>query len=390
MEQAYWWEQVGPRSFFLEVFHGLRSASVIVWFPAHATEDILVPLDEYAPSLAGRIHHIDASEDGTPENLVRNEFPDANPSDNLFPVVGSAPNLLVVRNVRKESWPAWRRFIDDYHWYISDARLHIADASRFLVLAQAIDAEQAPSRVVTVKHLRYQGYVSLSDTERYCQRLLAGRCWSPIERQVAASIIAHLALWDKDIAERLCGRPLSDILDPLKFLQRLAVARKWRSDQPSGWHNGTQHEVESQNFISSAFLALCEDWAEIKQRIWHAQLKVLFPFIEHQRNIFIDMVRQHLSFVPPQTGFAEMEFLALHRLIKNHLPKGSEESYSVFLQIAAAFGNVRNRLAHRSPAPADALQVMFGAIESMNGMLKHGFSAALAGTRYRTAKTEAS
>ena len=389
MEQAYWWEQVGPRRFYLEVFRALKSGSVIVWFPAHATEDILVPLDEFAPSLAGKIYHIDANEEGTPENLVRKEIPGVGPSESPFAALGGGRDLVVVRSVRQQTWPAWRRFMDDYHWYVAGARLRIADVSRFLVVARAINPEQAPPRVVTIKHVRYQGYVSLSDTERYCQRLLAGSGQSIIERQVSASVIAHVALWDKDIAERLCGRVLSDILNPIDFLQRLAVARKWRSDQPSGWCSGTEHEVEDENCVSSAFLVSCEEYAEVKQRIWRAQLKVLFPFIEQQRNIFIDLVRQHLTFVPPQTQFAEMEFLALQHLIRNHLPQGAEDTYSVFLQIASAFGEVRNYLAHRKPAPEEALHLLFGAVETMNGLVKHGFSALANMSRPRAARVEA-
>jgi hypothetical protein len=121
-------------------------------------------------------------------------------------------------------------------------------------------------------------------------------------------------------------------------------------------------------------LALKEEADAINLRIWKAQLKILFPFIEHRRNTFIDLIRKHLSFVPSQSNLADMEFAKIGHHIERHIPAGQQEAYGVFLQIASAFGDVRNDLAHRTPASAESLQAMFGASESMDNLLKYGFS----------------
>jgi hypothetical protein len=65
---------------------------------------------------------------------------------------------------------------------------------------------------------------------------------------------------------------------------------------------------------------------EINRRIWRAQLKVHFPFIEQQRNGFIDLIRRYLSFVPNEAD--------LGYLIKNHLPRGTEDVHDVFPRIS--------------------------------------------------------
>jgi hypothetical protein len=377
MGQAYWWEQVGPRRFYLEVFQALKLNSVVAWFPAHTTENILVSLDEYWPSLAATIHHLDADEDETPENLIRDELPQAIGVENLFSLLCGVRDLLVVKHVSKEAWPGWSRFIDGYHRHVSAGKLRVADVSRFLVLATAVKAELARSGVVTVKHFPYEGFISLSDTERYCQRMLAGNGQSLVQRQVAASVIAHLALWDKEIADRLCEKPLSDILAPTRVLRSVALARKWKPESEIGWHAGTENEIDDEKCCSSALLALRGDGNELNQRIWRAQLKVLFPFIEQRRNLFIDIVRDYFPFLPPEINLADTEFAKLGHHIRENTPIGEQERYGVFLQIVNAFGTVRNELAHRSPASAESLQAMFGAVESMDNLVKYGFSPQL-------------
>lgn len=197
MAQASWWEQVGPRKFYLDVARALKTTSVVVWFPAYATENILIPIDEYWPAIAESIYYLDASEAGTPEALLQNEVPSATELDNLFSLLGQTRSLFVVKNVQKATWPAWCRLVDGYHRHVSAAKLSAVSASRFLVLAKAIELEFARSSVVTIRHFRYQGTVSLADMESYCNRLMVGNGRPSIERQVAASIIAHLALWDK-------------------------------------------------------------------------------------------------------------------------------------------------------------------------------------------------
>jgi hypothetical protein len=324
--------------------------------------------------LAETIHHLDAAEQETPESLIRNELPQAMGVENLFSLLAGARDLLVVKHVRKETWPGWSKFIDAYHRHVSAAKLRVVDVSRFLVLATAVEAELARSSVVTVRHLRYQGFISIADTERYCQRLLASNGHSLIEQQVAASIVAHIALWDMEIADRLCDKALSDILAPTKLLQGLAQARKWKPESEIGWHTGTENEIDDEKCPSSVLLALRSDLIELNQRIWRAQLKVLFPFIEQRRNLFIDIVRRHVSFLPPQINLADTEFAKLGHYIRENMPLGEQERYGVFQQIASAFGTVRNELAHRSPASAESLQAMFGAADSIDSLLKYGFS----------------
>jgi len=373
MEQTYWWEQVGPRRFYIEVVRTLKSASVVVWFPQHATEDILVPLDEGLNDLPDEIRHVDASEEETPENLVRRELPSTD--EGLFKMLSDAKTVLIVRKTRSGSWLGWKKLLEDYHRYLATHRLKIGDVSRFLVIAEAPESEQGPSYTVALKYIYYKGYVTISDTERYCQQLLAGTSRSTIERLLSASIIANVALWDKGIAARLCGKSVADILDPIDILRRLALERKWKPEQACAWHNGIENNVDGERCSNSAWLALHGESSEIKQRIWRAQLKVLFPFIEQQRNMFIDLIRRDLPFVSSEADLGDMEFLRLRHLIKDHLPKGAEDAYDVFLQIPDAFGDVRNCLAHREPAPADKLQAMFGALESLTGLWKYGFSA---------------
>jgi hypothetical protein len=365
-----WWEQVGPRQFFTGVLQSLKSTSVVVWFPAHTAESIMTPLADYVPLLADELVFIDAGEGGSPEQQVGEELEKAGENELLPARLARVRLMVAVRNVRRETWPEWRQLLNAYHRYLEGEKLLAAGATRFLIVARATEND-ASRTSVAVKHLRYDGWVSLSDTERYCDRLLAGDVRPAIEREVLAAVIARLALWDKGIADVLCTKTLADVLSPEKALKPLATDRKWRQHTAASWESGCSNRVDGKECLNSVFLYASGQMEEIENRIWRALLKVLFPYIEEQRNRFIKLVRD-LKFIAAETDFDEMEFKAIRRHLLDHIPRNKADEFSIYLDIAFAFGVVRNDLAHRRVASAETLNAMFRAAAAMDELDRNG------------------
>ncbi len=365
MDQV-WWEQVGPRRFCTEVVRYLRNTSVAACFSQFATENLLEGID----GLIGKTAcFIDADHHANPADLVKAELGDSDSTD-VISALADREGIVVVNNVRHANWAPWCTFVEDYHRGLNSQKRAPSSCPRFLLIAKGISEEVLRPVGVDLKIVLFKNRITCLDTEQYCAVALSGKAITQIEQRARAAIVAELALWDKALADRLCGKDLSELMNPISLLSGYAEQRKLTATG-STWHLGTWDIVGSDRVDSALVLALRQDLRTIENRIWRAQLRVFLPYIEERRCEFVDVIREQLS-LPAETNLNECEFMKLRHLLGNHLKNEDFHTGQLYLDIAEAFGKVRNELAHRRPATASFLDRMFQASSRLDDLKTNG------------------
>ena len=100
---------------------------------------------------------------------------------------------------------------------------------------------------------------------------------------LAEALAVELGGWRLDLAAAIASAPHEQILDPISILE--------------GWKNpgGVKSDyLDGENTFCSGVLYKNGDTAEIYQRIWRAQLKSLYPWIEEIRQQVISKHRRRL------------------------------------------------------------------------------------------------
>jgi hypothetical protein len=189
---------------------------------------------------------------------------------------------------------------------------------------------------------RYEGVADPLDALIYASLTYSRSNVASIERDVAISVIAGIALWDPYVTDRLVGEALEIILNPSEVLSEIAHERSW--DGSPSWASGSCGRFGETELIHSAIL--CPRSKELESRIWSAEVGVVFPRIEVLRRKFVDRYAK-LFRLPFVTHFGEVindvRDLEIGQ-VKEQLQRicSAAEDRQSIEQIT----RVRNRLAH--------------------------------------------
>lgn len=158
---------------------------------------------------------------------------------------------------------------------------------------------------------------------------------------LAAALAVELGAWRLDLAAAIAAAPAEDLLDPLTFLET--------------WRNATQAEedfIDGVKATCSVALLECGELSELRQRVWRAQLRALFPWIEelrqkvivrHSRQLIVDQQQRAMG----ARTLEDIEFGAIEYQLRSKVPP-------VEADLLRALARLRNDLAHHKPvAPAD-------------------------------------
>ncbi|MGI5861121.1 MAG: hypothetical protein ACOX6T_03580 [Myxococcales bacterium] len=128
-----------------------------------------------------------------------------------------------------------------------------------------------------------------------------------VEERLRLAIAVELAGWDLELARQLAERSLAELLRPTRILQEEARARGWRRPGTRDrWAVGWSDQWRGSPFDHPAALALEEREQEITQRVWNAELTVLFPLIEERRCALLPQLRPFLR-APIETPTGRIE-----------------------------------------------------------------------------------
>ncbi len=154
---------------------------------------------------------------------------------------------------------------------------------------------------------------------------------------------------------------MEDLLNPYDHLGGLAQEWGWDKYYDAGgdpeWAEGMCQRIEQKQIMHSCWCAL-SDHFEVRRRIWHAQLRVLYPFLEEQRLVILQRINpKHILPFEDLYGNRiydpeDLEIGHIEHLIRTK----AMNKYSHLLSRISDLKEIRNLLAHRKIVDIQRLQ----------------------------------
>jgi len=151
---------------------------------------------------------------------------------------------------------------------------------------------------------------------------------------------------------------LRELLEPQEFLRAEAARRGWnaaRARRPN-WEDGLIDAVNGEDVVHSVALASRGDEAELRRRIWQAEVAVLYPFLEEQRLQLLPRLRPYLR-LPVETAYGPVDDiydLELGQLV--YFLRGRNLPRELW-RLLTLLTDMRHALAHLRPVPIEYLFV---------------------------------
>ncbi|MCE7981186.1 MAG: hypothetical protein DYG89_08355 [Caldilinea sp. CFX5] len=366
----FWWNLPGPVRFIDQIIQDLRDG-----------KNIIICLPDFAPAnLAEAVaYHLRIDSDWCYERLewaghrskpldllIHQLIPDPDP--NTF---WNAKLLLEHEMIRGHwfwlelpnatAWPQWREFMIEYahacRAYPSYQR------PLFIIVTQGIAEELTNITDVCLSTHRWYGYVDRLDMLLFTKHLMPQRPCKPLQKEMIVAMIAELAQWDPYVAQALVEQPLSTLLNPKLTLKAIAAERRWLESRqvPRTWCTGTTNAMEDGRVTThSALLALSDPGNEMNARIWNAQVRIVFPYLEEQRRRLLTEIGKQLR-VPFETEYGMVTHL--HELEIGHIANQLNTMLSARIppeirRKATRLKEIRNKLAHLEILSAEMVEFM--------------------------------
>jgi len=215
-------------------------------------------------------------------------------------------------------------------------------------------------------------YVGTIDALTYATTLIEEKAFSTLEAQVAASVLANLALWDEELATALAQEPLETILSPVEWLKQWGKMKNWNAQLASEKlrHIGLLAIFDGQPKLHSAVAAMRGETSEIHARVWRGQASVLLPFIEERRRDLLKYLDKVIV-LPFRTQFSEI--VHVEDLEIGHLYSMFGRGYRIDSDVQSlirVLREMRNKLAHFNPI--DCRMIACREIRSFRSILRVG------------------
>ncbi|MDY6939946.1 MAG: hypothetical protein SWY16_20115 [Cyanobacteriota bacterium] len=361
----FWWQIPGPNRFISEIVQDLADGkNVILCLPEHMPDGLSRAIrSELGEDWDWRTLSL-RQEDGTePVHLLFNRFVrEISPTEIrntriLVKHEDFAGKIIWLDDLTPNVWSAWKKFISDYEQPCrSVSKL---ERTVFCVPLSGDLALDPPSEDVCVSHQSWQGTIDRLDILLFTAHLFQGKQLSDLQKQVAISVTANLALWDPKVSERFAYENLENILSPIPILQDIAKKREWTDEiipSESLWHKGMKDILDGEDKIHSAALAFTNFHREIDRRIWSAQVGVMLPFVEERRQELLESLKGKLE-VPFQTDFGviwdwrDLEIGHIEYQISSNGAIVNRETQKLVRRLK----EIRNSLSHLEPIPPEIL-----------------------------------
>lgn len=307
-----WWKIPGPQYFIHNIVQELRDGkNVIVLLPEYSPDKFAVAVRESLDE-EGRWERIDYqnSSESLPIDFLYqyyvsdSQLEEIRTISNLFKHDRIKGKIIWIDGVSATSWPSWKKFIIRYESVCRG--MSILERTVFCIPVKGVSASQAPVEEVCLSVRRYSGISNSLDMLMYASHLTRYSGFSGIKAKLVPVIISNLALWDANLAESLSRQSFETLLSPSEFLEKVAIKRGWLSDIRNPlWEAGMKDIFEGEESCHSCVLINETGRADLQRRLWSAEVAVLYPYIEEQRQIILNHLNKFLS-VPYITRFGEV------------------------------------------------------------------------------------
>lgn len=250
--------------------------------------------------------------------------------------------ILWITDVSKEQANKWYEFIQSYNKELGKERR----GCTFLIETRSDQMFREQGRLKTVIYKKEIEYY-----DNYLFNMLAAGSLkeSVVFKQYLAEAVTLLIPDDVELSAECIRRGRAFLENPIETLTEI-MESELRSDQTS--------------------FSFVVNEKQLFERLWEAQIKVVFPVIEKQRNSIINRYRKDIESILPVTGaYGEIAYEAeeveigilSHLVTQGKLQVSYEDS-----KIISRLRNARNVLAHIKALPQKEVDEIF-AIE--NGIL---------------------
>jgi hypothetical protein len=206
---------------------------------------------------------------------------------------------------------------------------------------------------------RWSGVVTAMDIE-YLLTFSSDQDFS-LRALVRTRIIQELSGYDWLLADRLSKHSLQELLSPNEILREYSKSVPSICDNDASWESGTMDTFAGGKFIHSAHLASFGKNEEIFQRIWKAQLKVIYPYLEELRlavsSNYIHSFKRGMHHLSLEEG-DRYQPNDIYELEIGHLFKIARKNdgfSSVVTEMLSVMLQARNALAHIKPVSNDLI-----------------------------------
>lgn len=292
-----WWQLRGPSEFLRSIHHALTNGrNVVLFLPAFAPDGLQAALQEHL-----RIGHRNledctlapSSQEDVAVQLIRKYLPGTDPelrwnANTLVQSDDFVDRIFWVDVSDKGQWQSWSSFIQTYAQACRER--HEYERSVFIIAVHGVEPPLRPLEDVFLSQFVWRSCVDYFDILLFTAALTNYHNQSALEYQLRCALIAGLAVWDATLVDLLAPLSVEELLEPDFVLLDVARARGWDQLPPSAfaWEQGAINSLRNDHeCVHSAIMALDAGARTIDERIWRAQVSVLFPHIENQRRRFL-------------------------------------------------------------------------------------------------------
>lgn len=295
------WRLPGPRSFFLRAIDSLREGySLVLATPARGVGEL------------PEILRCNLLDDGWSVAALVNDD-GKNPLDLLYAALditdaGAARRsvsvliahidpgqVVIVQRIGNERWSEWRQFMADFE----AASRNISRFERPLVVAvtEGVPVANMGRPAAALKHLVWQDIVGELDILLFTRETMRLQPSRAGKEKLLSRVIARLALWDFDLAEKLTTCDEKLLFEPVKALRWAASELGDESQWQATWDSGGKILFDGVDMDHPFFILAYESKHDLlRRRLWEAQAGELFPLIELQRHALAHRIRSMIRF----------------------------------------------------------------------------------------------
>jgi hypothetical protein len=357
-----WWMLPGPRRFIDAIIDGVREGkSVFLLLPENIPGAFPYTLKE-ALREESNWESVNVTSGMSPVDfLYMHLVPNADPRKlrSELSLAGEQEfqrKLIWIESIPAEEWSAWSAFFLEYE-RVSRA---IPESRRSLFLIRIVDPgiDSAPPKAVGLSSLRWDGWLRRNDMQLYSSSCVR-ESKSGLETDLTTALVAELGGWDPLLCEYLADFELSDLIQPGPLLERFAAERDLIF-QPApvdetSWGKGLWQTYLRKQTPHTSYGVFLFGQRFLNRLLWKAELGILIPYIEEQRQSLIETYRSNFR-LPYYSKYGvindvyDLEIGVLELLLNQ-----SGVSSRATLEFVNNLKLARNQLSHLAPVDSSIL-----------------------------------
>lgn len=341
------WRLPGPSAWLQQAVDGLSSGIVVLEVPGSRSGGVAEAFERVAIETgfasSGFIRLGEAHLGLPPASAVLEAAlpPDCQPPSASPVTIASNSDMdgiVVWVELKSEAWRRWSVFAGSF--LAARAVSKLMDPPSIVILAPTGAGQLDPR----VKLFRFEGQVGRDDSSLVFAESRKRGQRLRLERVLGVELAVEMAGWDLDLVKELAGLGLEDLMDPIAW----ADGRYANGPKEGSWAAGTLDRFDDRSFPSFATLLATGNTTEIRRRVWRAQVRGLFPWLEDLRQSALEKYRGKFRLPlrsyddsvitdPAALDWGQMQYSLRGRVDRDEMD---------FLELMK---RVRNRLAHRDP-----------------------------------------